>query len=531
MSLVYIVKDHHCFPITDEKLKMVASKANQGGCEDLLKYMTDMKWTRRHENVIQIKKIDNICEKKKENHIIVIPEGVNMRDAISLYSTNANLYVEYLRWNNSGVLYGFIDHNKNMYLLNDEYDTRKQICDRLFNMYKTHDFKWTNQSYTSIAMSLFAQQCGYIPESSYNVHTQQMLDEYYPRALQWCTTDDIPDDVVSIDISKCYPSILLNNNHEIPIYTIHDVIEPFNCKTDLRKCGEFYIDETILFNYGNPIKIEAGFYSSNLVSYLVDVLHMSTSQIKYKITTKKALKPDTFSEFMKFIFDELPEGEAKKIANSFIGQLGMKYKKTNQGFTCTSYDTACCCWTSAMAEGKNVTVEEFNGIYLVREQTIERKFSDNTSINRFVVSEAILKCLQLIEAFHGEDSVLYGYNTDGIFISNPKKSFRNKKDVKFSTKKIGRPYVTDSSLVYFEKHYRENMPKPNTIKNGKGCIYNGQAGSGQTTRLCQMVIEAENPIVLTFTNKAIENVKNRLIQMGYDNKKTNKICYTFDFFL
>ena len=83
----------------------------------------------------------------------------------------------------------------------------------------------------------------------------------------------------------------------------------------------------------------------------------------------------------------------------------------------------------------------------------------------------------------GKNSVLYGYNTDGIFISNPKKSFRNKKDVKFSTKKIGRPYVTDSSLVYFEKHYRENMPKPNTIKNGKGCIYNGQAGSGKTTRL------------------------------------------------
>ena len=303
ISLVYIVKDHHCYPITDKKLKIVASKANQGGCDDLLKYTTDMKWTRRHEHVTQIKTIDDICRIKKENHIIVLPEGVRMRDAISLYSTNKNLYVEYLHWNNNGVLDGFIDHNKNMYSMNDEYDTRKQICDILFNMYKTHDFKWTNQSYTSLAMSLFAQQCGYIPESSYNVHTQQMLDEYYPRALQWCTTDDIPDDVVSIDISKCYPSILLNNNHEIPIYTIHDVIEPFNCKTDLRKCGEFYIDETILFNYGNPIKIEAGFYSSNLVSYLVDVLHMSTSQIKYKITTKKALKPDTFSKFMKYIFD------------------------------------------------------------------------------------------------------------------------------------------------------------------------------------------------------------------------------------
>ena len=118
-----------------------------------------------------------------------------------------------------------------MYLLNDEYDIRKQICDKLFTRYKTYDFKWTIQSYTSIAMSLFAQQYGYIPESSYNLHTRNTLDEYYPRALQWCSTEDIPDNVVSIDISKCYPSILLNNNCGIPIYTIHDVIEPFGCKS------------------------------------------------------------------------------------------------------------------------------------------------------------------------------------------------------------------------------------------------------------------------------------------------------------
>ena len=96
ISLVYIVKDNHCFPITDEKLKMVASKANQGGCNDLLKYMTDMKWTRRHENVIQIKSISDIYEINKENHIIVIPEGVNMREAIRRYCENEQKYVEYL---------------------------------------------------------------------------------------------------------------------------------------------------------------------------------------------------------------------------------------------------------------------------------------------------------------------------------------------------------------------------------------------------------------------------------------------------
>lgn len=48
-------------------------------------------------------------------------------------------------------------------------------------------------------------------------------------------------------------------------------------------------------------------------------------------------------------------------------------------------------------------------------------------INMFVVSEAVLKCLQLIELCHGQNSVLYGYNTDGIYISNPKKTIQKQK--------------------------------------------------------------------------------------------------------
>ena len=357
ITLVYIVKDHHCYPITDDKLKLLASKANQGGCDNLLKHTSDLKWTRRHENVTKIESINDISSLDKENHIVVLPEKTKMKEAINLYSRNEKCYVEYLHWGNNGILDGFIDHRKNMYLLNNEYNTRKTVCDKLFNTFKTHDFKWTNQSYTSIGTSLFKQISGFIPESSYNVNTRQMLDDFYPRALQWCTTDDIPDDVVSIDIAKCYPSILLNNRHEIPIYSIHDVIEPFNCKSDLNLCGEFYIDETVLNNYRSPVRIEAGFYSSNLVSYLVDTLHMPLrlyagfyssnlvsylvdtlhmplSQIKHKIVTKRALKPDTFSEFIKYIFDNLPESEAKKVSNSYIGELGRKYNKTNHGFTC-----------------------------------------------------------------------------------------------------------------------------------------------------------------------------------------------------
>ena len=122
---------------------------------------------------------------------------------------------------------------------------------------------------------------------------------------------------------------------------------------------------------------------------------------------------------------------------------------------------------------------------------------------------------------------MYGYNTDGIFIANPKIKFKNKKkNIKFNTNKIGKAYRTDAKLVYFEEHYRENIDYDSyKVKKGKGCIFNGQAGSGKTTKLCKMVSEATNPLVLSFTNKAIENVKDRLTNMKYERDKVIRTCY------
>lgn len=423
---------------------------------------------------------------------------------MDLYIGRTNYFVEYLHWDNRGVLDGFLDHRNNMYVLHNEYDTRKSICDTLYKKYKTHEFVWSNQSYTALATSLFTHMSGFLPEIQYNSKTREILDDYYPRALQWYSTEQQPKGLVNIDISNCYPSILLNNGKSIPVYTIHDTVEPFGCSNDLNQCGEFYIDETGIKNFGCPLKIEAGFYSSNLIWFLVNDLHMPTTNIKYKITEKKALKKDTFQAFVTFLFQIFPESQAKMLANSFIGELGRKYSRFDHGFTRRDMDTVQCIWTSCLSEGKNNTIDNHKDLYLIREQNVERIFSDNTSINRFVISETIVKCLQLILNSYGKDRILFSVNTDGFYVTNPKVTYPNKKDVKFKVKNIGNAYVTDCNPTYFEKHYRGNMDI-NDYKTqiGTGCIYHGEAGCGKTTKLCKMVLKAENPIILSFTNKAV----------------------------
>lgn len=241
---------------------------------------------------------------------------------------------------------------------------------------------------------------------------------------------------------------------------------------------------------------------------------MPYTNIKWFIRARQTLKPDTFTKFLTCVFDTFPEAQAKLLANGFIRDLGRKYNKTDHGFTCRSMDTGQAIWTAGLATGKNISIDSDKNSYtdqelfLVRERQTERIFSDNTSMNRFVVSQAILACLNLIYDNWTDESQLYSINTDGVFMTNPKYQYPNKYEVEFSTDQIGKVFTSYSEPLYFEKHYRNNFdPDDYTDYVGSGTIYYGQAGCGKTTKLFKLLSEAINPIVLSFTNKPIENVR------------------------
>ena len=124
---------------------------------------------------------------------------------------------------------------------------------------------------------------------------------------------------------------------------------------------------------------------------------MPISNINYKLIARHGIKKDTFKDFMNYIFKTFPEQIAKKMANSFIGDLGRKYNRTNYGFTCQDLETAQNIWTQGLIDGKNITIDNFEDVYLIREQKTDRILSDHTSINRFIISQSILQCLQLLK--------------------------------------------------------------------------------------------------------------------------------------
>ena len=169
--LCFIVKDHHLHPITDPELKNVAMCRNQQGTKNLFQYMSEMKWTRRHDQFTMYDVKDDT-----RNNVILCPDNLSIKQAIHDYMLLYRFYIELLHYNNNGQLDGFINHCNNMYVENNEYEIRKQICDTLYKKYNIHDFKWANQSYTTLANSLFKTMIGYLPKSSYNNCSREILD-------------------------------------------------------------------------------------------------------------------------------------------------------------------------------------------------------------------------------------------------------------------------------------------------------------------------------------------------------------------
>ena len=146
----------------------------------------------------------------------------------------------------------------------------------------------------------------------------------------------------------------------------------------------------------------------------------------------------------------------------------------------------------------------------------------HNSINRFVISEGVLQCLELIGASHRKGSKLFAYNTDRIYITNLALKLKNKVGLKFKAKMIGKAFVTDPAPVYFEKHFRKGITiKDYEVEKGDSKIFNGQARSDKTYKLCKMVANEDKPLILAFTNKAVENVKKKL-------PMKLQVCFTFD---
>ena len=89
---------------------------------------------------------------------------------------------------------------------------------------------------------------------------------------------------------------------------------------------------------------------------------------------------------------------------------------------------------------------------------------------------------------------------------------------------IGKVYQKkEETPSLIDKCYRKDINiEDYKIERGKGVLVTGGAGCGKTTKLINDAKESDNPIIFSFTNKAVDNIRNKV-----DDKLKNKV-HTFD---
>ena len=92
---MFYIKDYHLYPIQDDRLKQIVTQANQGGADNLWKYMLEMKWSNQSSNYIMfqdlVNNMDGIIEGNNsdkptlsavENHLIILPPDTKIEPVI-----------------------------------------------------------------------------------------------------------------------------------------------------------------------------------------------------------------------------------------------------------------------------------------------------------------------------------------------------------------------------------------------------------------------------------------------------------------
>ena len=76
--------------------------------------------------------------------------------------------------------------------------------------------------------------------------------------------------------------------------------------------------------------------------------------------------------------------------------------------------------TEALLDNEKVSRHKEDDFYLIRKIEVKRKMTENCSINSHVISDSIVKLLEVIEEACDNNTEIFGYKTDAVYCERPR---------------------------------------------------------------------------------------------------------------
>jgi hypothetical protein len=549
-SLCFIVNNNHLYPVLDANMKKSIA---QTGKITLNEYKFNTSYEDYQyihdagEEVDESKKVILFREFTGENGSqFTIQE--KMRDSMNRVDekTGKKYVVDQIKFQN-GKIVAFQDPiTKQVIEATCDFNERKIIVDGLSKKYGNHLVKFQNQSYTQIAKTIFDNEFGTVKQLQSNLSEKifDILDKHHVKPFCATLSNDIVggDDGLGYDICKSYSSVLLNNDVPFPIFQQFDEIQEFT-KDSKFVAGEYYVAKAIKFC--NGMTYPRGWYPFNLIQFAKNRKCITRSDITMYIPAKQFVKPDVFKSFVEYIYTTYSESDAKKIINFFIGDFGQKFVKSDTGCITSCFDIACALLLQYEIDS-HVSIDSLNDYHFVRVQGKDKKYKTGLPIHRHIICGGIINLVKLHDDIIGPESKVIAFNTDSIMIRYPVISdefyeqqwCKSKYTVLESIGKIRSEdwKIKCQSVSFFVDRDIENYQPVEwsliqegdnfnefckIVDESESALICGGAGCGKTEVIKS--IKKDTDLVLSFTNKAVENVISRC---GNEDN-----VYTFDSFL
>ena len=552
----FIINNRHLYPIEDKRAKSYLAKAER------LDLSVDTQFSYEAVEYKYINDFDDLellYKGQLEGQVFVVDDidNVILSTIKETGYTATNIKVR----NNKITAFIHPTSGNIIEVADKNYKDRKLICEKMFELYNAECFIFRNQTFTQLSTDLFHIIQGKPSmRSMYSTEDLKFTDDFHtsPLIQTLVKKHEFDDDLSkAFDIKGSYPQTIMDMCGDYPVFSLLDSWK--NGVPDKIFIGEYLIDAFYIHRLGG-VYIPKMIVSHVFIQYLLENEYMSKENIlKYRKASFK-LSYEYLADYLLYLtttFSRDQYGDtAKLLANSFIGQLGKKYYTKEKAFITSDFGTVC--GVHSLNKDKFSFVE-VDKIYFCQVANKIRLQSDNGPIFRQILSCAGLKLLELIKiVYQPEKSIIVGYNTDSVFIDNPKTTdiigYPNYRDEEWKPKhyhKIEKDKTDDTITDLKDWNMLDDIQfKGETIIINKtvatkeeglkyiemlklvSFICSGMPGCQKTTLAVNLYVEGET-LVLCFTNKACQNIIESLKKKNpklYKDKQPNVNTFDSEFY-
>ncbi len=569
INLCFIVNNSHCYPIIDKTFKDQIIYKNK---LDLGKFKFDVSY----DNHKYYESETSFLDAEKEENKVCLVESNNLSKLAKKVMDKTKSIIQGMKFYYH-TLTSFEHPDGYIVESAKDYFLRKEVCLFLRKQYKTDEFIFRNQTWTTISYNLFQYGFDDLQKSRLSDELEDIYEKYPvgPYMKKISNTKFDRKTCFGFDICKSYTSVLLNNTDDFPIFTPLDEVKPISQLIDWIEddrfidwvAGEYYIKRTIKMAR-NTIVLNKGFYPLNLTRYALDNGYIKFDDITHFIKASTSLKANHFNKFVEYCFHmdifsdsiQFQKGKrenmktvneyiSKSLVNYMTGYLNKKYSISEKGCITDSYKMACGTFMEENKKGNDCFINKIKDLYIIRSTTKRKILETSSPIWRHIICGGIMNLDKMHSKLTDENSIVISYKVDAIMIKNPKADYKQE-IVKKKDKKIGdivreswsvsgklididsRPTYIHKEKIWIEKSYNHSEEAFNELKEGSYIIY-GISGSGKSTILSKLIQSQpeRKAKVLCFTNKAVTVLKKKGIKdvSTFDsifyNKDTKKRDY------